>query len=245
MLVILIKEARSFYKAKGTDESFKILFKVLYGVNATVVNLENFLIKPSSAEFIRRKVVLIEAISGEPNKLAGQTIQKKSDPDTNASVSEVEIVTRNGKKYYKLSLFVGYDDFPTVQGKFSVTPSTKCLETISVGSSIISVDSTIGFPESGTIISGINTITYTNKSINQFFGCSGIEFEIGQADDVRTSDIYIGYENGDTSKEVQFRIVGSLSDFTQISESLSGVSEGDFVYVKSLGNPIGQTKFGE
>jgi hypothetical protein len=55
-----IKEARSFYKSKGTDESFKILFKVLYGVNATVVNLENFLIKPSSAEFVRRKVVLID-----------------------------------------------------------------------------------------------------------------------------------------------------------------------------------------
>ena len=26
-----IKEARSFYEAKGTEESFKILFKVLFG----------------------------------------------------------------------------------------------------------------------------------------------------------------------------------------------------------------------
>jgi hypothetical protein len=240
-----IKEARSFYKSKGTDESFKILFKVLYGVNATVVNLENFLIKPSSAEFVRRKVVLIEEISGEPNKLSGQTIEKSTDPDTNASVSEVEVVTRNGKKYYKLSLFVGYDDSPTVQGEFDVTPSTKCLESVPVGSSVISVDSTIGFPESGTIISGTNTITYTGKSVNQFFGCSGVESQIDQADNIRTDDVYIGYEDGDKTKKVEFRILGSLSDFIQVSESLSGVSEGDFVYIKSLGNAVGQTKFGE
>ena len=38
-----IKEAKSFYQSKGTDESFRILFNILYGVTPKVVNLENFL----------------------------------------------------------------------------------------------------------------------------------------------------------------------------------------------------------
>ena len=52
-------------------------------------------------------------------------IQKTGDPTTNASVSEVEIVTRNFKTYYKLSLFVGYDDSSTIQGNFVVTPKVE------------------------------------------------------------------------------------------------------------------------
>ena len=51
-----VKEARSFYEAKGTEESFKILFKVLYGVTPKVIDLERFLIKPSSSNFLRREV---------------------------------------------------------------------------------------------------------------------------------------------------------------------------------------------
>ena len=167
-----IREARSFYQAKGTDESFRILFNVLYGVTPRVVNLENFLIKPSSSEFIRREVIVVEKISGDPGKLVGQTIVKSTDKSTNAPVSEVEPFTRNNKQYHKISLFVGYDDSTAVVGNFTITPNTKCLENVSIGASIISVDSTIGFPQQGTIVSGINTtITYTSKSINQFFGC--------------------------------------------------------------------------
>ena len=106
-----IKESRSFYEAKGTEESFRILFEVLYGVKPKVVDLEQFLVKPSSAEFIRREIVIAESISGDPNKLVGQTITKSTDSGTRASVSEIEPFTRtidgNNKTYYKLSLFVG------------------------------------------------------------------------------------------------------------------------------------------
>jgi hypothetical protein len=105
-----IREARSFYQAKGTDESFRILFNILYGVTPRVVNLEEFLIKPSSAEFIRREVVIAERISGDPSKLVGQTIQKFNDESTSASISEIEPFTRNNIQYFKISLFVGYND---------------------------------------------------------------------------------------------------------------------------------------
>ena len=236
-----IKNARSFYQSKGTDESFRILFNVLFGVTPKVVNLEDYLIKPSSAEYIRREVVVAERISGDPTKLVGQTIKKYIngivDNITSASVSEVETFTRKNIQYFKISLFVGYNEFSAVEGNFTITPNTKCLEDIEIGSSVITVDSTISFPESGTLFSGNNVITYTSKSINQFLGCTGINYKISLSDNVRYDEIYCGYEDGDTSKKVELRLTGVLSKFKQISETLK-VSEQDEIFVRNLGEII-------
>ena len=97
-----VKFARSFYQSKGIEESVITLFKVLYGVESRVLDLEGNLIKPSDAEFIRREVVVADLITptGEPQNLTGQTIFKSTDTSTNASVSEVEIIKREGKNYY-------------------------------------------------------------------------------------------------------------------------------------------------
>ena len=46
------------------------------------LDLEKYLIKPSSAEYIRREIVLAEAISGNPINLVGQTIIKSTDSET-------------------------------------------------------------------------------------------------------------------------------------------------------------------
>jgi hypothetical protein len=232
-----IREARSFYQAKGTDESFRILFNILYGVTPRVVNLEEFLIKPSSAEFIRREVVIAERISGDPSKLVGQTIQKFNDDSTSASISEIEPFTRNNIQYFKISLFVGYDDVSSVLGNFTITPSTKSLKNVSIGSSVISVDSTIGFAGIGTIISGINTITYTSKSVNQFFGCTGITSSILSSADIRSDEIYFGYENGYLNKKVELRLTGVLSKFVQVSDTLN-LDEGQKISVKNIGDLI-------
>jgi hypothetical protein len=232
-----IREARSFYQAKGTDESFRILFNILYGVTPKVVNLEEFLIKPSSAEFIRREVVIAERISGDPSKLVGQTIQKFNDETTSASISEIEPFTRNNIQYFKISLFVGYNDVSAVLGNFTITPNTKSLKNVPIGSEVISVDSTIGFPEQGTIISGSNIITYTSKSINQFFGCTGITSSILSSADIRSDEIYFGYENGDLNKKVELRLTGVLSKFVQVSDTLN-LDEGQIISVKNIGDLI-------
>ena len=151
-----IKEARSLYQAKGTDESFRILFNVLYNHTPTVVNLEDYLIKPSSANYVRRQVAVAEIISGDPLKLKGQSLFRSNlNKDINASVSEVESFTRNNKQYFKFSLFLGYDNYSDLEDDFVIIPNTKSLEQVSIGSSIISVDSTIGFSATGTLLSGI------------------------------------------------------------------------------------------
>ena len=232
-----IKNARSFYQSKGIEESVKILLKVLFGEESIVLDLEERLIKPSTSEFIRREVIIAEPISGDPAKLVGQTITKSTDLSTSGSVSEVEILTRENKVYYKISLFVGFNERDLIDGIFTIPGKTKVLETSLVGDKILSVDSTIGFAESGYVLCGINSITYTSKSVNQFFGCSGINSQISTGDDVRADEVIFGYEDGDTSKRVDLRITGVLSEFKAISD-ISLVKKGEKIYVKNVGESI-------
>ena len=232
-----IKEARSFYESKGTDDSFRILFNVLFGETPKVINLEDYLIKPSDAEFIRREICVAEVISGDPAKIVGQTLTKTTDDSTLASISSVEAFTRDLKQYFKIGLFVGFSDNSSVQGNFTITPSSKVLENVSVGSSVISVDSTIGFGQTGTLYSGSNVITYSDKSVNQFLGCSGITSSIAATDNIHSNDTYFAYEDGDATKKVVLRLTGVLSNFVQKSKSVS-VSEGDILTVKNVGTLV-------
>ena len=234
-----IKESKSLYQAKGTAESFRILFNVLFGVTPKVVDLEEFLVKPSSAEYIRREVILAEVISGDPNKLIGQTITKSNDPQTKASISEVEIVTRNRKTYYKIGLFVGFNERTGIQGTFTIPGKTKVIGNVSVGSSVITVDSTVGFGTTGIVISGINTITYTDRTVNQFLNCTGVSTAISTTDDIRSDENVFGYENGDLTKKVELRITGVLSNFELLpTEGSSVTSEGERISIKNVGEVI-------
>ena len=232
-----IKESRSFYESKGTDDSFRILFNVLYGETPRIINLEDYLIKPSDAEFVRREICVAEVISGDPTKIIGQTLIKTTDSETNASISSVESFTRNQKQYFKIGLFVGYGDNSNVKGNFKITPSSKVLENVNSGSSVISVDSTIGFAQTGTVYSGNNIITYSDKSINQFLGCSGIEENIVATDNIFSDDTYFSYENGNVENKVVLRLTGVLSNFVQRSNFVS-VDEGQIITVKNVGSLV-------
>ena len=235
-----VKFARSFYQSKGVEESIRILFKVLYGAESRILDLEGNLIKPSDAEFIRREVVVADLITptGEPQNLTGQTIFKSTDTATNASVSEVEIIKREGKNYYKFALFVGFSDRDLIEGVFTVPGKTKVVGGASAGASIIDVDSTVGFGTTGTIISGANShIDYKSKSINQFFGCTGVGVGIGTADDIRADETIFGYENGDLSKRVDLRITGVLSELVPVTD-ITLINEQENLFVKNIGEKI-------
>ena len=89
------------------------------------------------------------------------------------------------------------------------------------------------FGATGTIISGQNSIDYTSKTINQFFGCTGVGVKINTADDIRANETIFGYENGDLSKRIDLRITGVLSELVTTSD-VSLVNEGENIFVKML-----------
>ena len=77
-----------------------------------VIDLEKYLVKPSSAKYIRRERIVAERLSGDPLKLQGQTITRSTDSQTTASISEVEVLTgitgaSSVKEYFTLDIFVG------------------------------------------------------------------------------------------------------------------------------------------
>ena len=232
-----IKESKSFYQAKGTEESFRILFNVLFGETPKIINLDNLLLKSSSAQYLRREITICKAISGNPYNLIGQTLYKKTDPETKASISNVEILTRGVDTFYRIDLFLGFSDADSIQGNFVITPKSKVIGDVPAGSTVITVDSTIGFSESGTVISGDNIITYSEKTVNQFLGCTGIDNNISSTDDIRSDDVYYGYENADITRVCEVRITGVLSDFTSLTENQQ-INEGEKITVKNIGQSI-------
>ena len=61
-------------------------------------------------------------------------------------MSEVEIFTRSGiNTFFKLGLFVGYDDRDLIEGTFVIQPETKVINPVAPGGTTITVDSTVGF----------------------------------------------------------------------------------------------------
>ena len=243
-----IKEINSFYTSKGTDDSIEVLLKVLFGKSGKSINLEEYLVKSSDANFVRREVVIVQGISGNLSKLSGQTIIKNTDSQTRAVISEIEPFTRKGVLYHKLNLYVGYDDKSAIEGTFEITPTTKSLDVVPIGSSVISVDSTAGFDPSGVIYSGDNIITYKDKSFNQFLGCTGIGVAINKTDNIYSDKTYYGFEDGDINdptKKCTFRITGVISDIFAIDNNKVSVSENQIIGIKYLGdlikNPVEKT----
>ena len=141
--------------------------------------------------------------------------------------------------------FIGFNEKELISGSFSIPGKTKVLDQVSIGSSVITVDSTVGFGATGTVVCGLNTtINYTDKTINQFLNCTNITSGIGTASDLRSDEVIYGYENGDTSKRVELRITGVLSEFVPISD-INLVKEGEKITVRSLGQLVRNPESGK
>ena len=177
---LFLSRAKDFYQTKGTDESFRILFAALYGEKAEVVKPKEFLFSPSDAQYRKTKDIVVEAVVGDPSKLKNQTLYQDAYPEYGiesayATIVDSEKIFRGDKIYYQLSVDFDYSkdiDLTggTILGDFVAHPKTQNTVLVASGSSIIDVDSTIGFPDKGQIFvngqSGI--LTYRSKTINQF-----------------------------------------------------------------------------
>ena len=93
-----IRQSKDFYKSKGTEESFKILFGALYGEKVEMIQPSKFVIKPSDADYVVNDVLLCELVSGNPLKISGKSLVKETTPiQTSGSIKNDEIVVIVGK----------------------------------------------------------------------------------------------------------------------------------------------------
>ncbi len=244
---LFIKQAIDFYSSKGTDNSFKILFKALYGQNVEVIRPRDYLIQPSDAQYRITNDLVVEAIQGDPRNLVNLTLYQDETDFVNSAqgtITDVEKLVRNSKEYYLISLDAGYDrdiqPSGSIFGKFSIHPKTKTVSNILSGSTTLEVDSTVAFPnENGNLIIDLEnqttlTVPYTSKTLNQFLGCSGIIQDIPESTEVK-SDSYAYGNFG--SEKITVRILGVLSELNN-PENTKLYSKGDLIKIKTLGTDL-------
>jgi hypothetical protein len=220
---IFIKQSKDFYSSKGSDRSFEILFRVLYGKDVKVILPRDYLIRPSDAQYRVTRNFVVEAIEGNPEDLINKTVfqdQFGDIPKAFGTVTDVQKLVKNGKEYYTLMLDYDFDKDIIVTGSIfgdlKIHPKTIVVENISSNSTTIAVDSTIGFPTEGTLIlnNDLNAqiISYNGKTVDQFLNCSGVTGSISAGTSISVNTFaYGGSENPDESN-IKFRITGVLSD---------------------------------
>jgi hypothetical protein len=179
-----ITRSKDFYSSRGTDESFKILFKALFNENADLHRPMDHVISPSNAGFRKTWDIIVESIMGNPLELVNKTLFQDHfeniDP-ASAPVAHVESINigLSTNIFWKVSLDsswnLGDGSMELMNGNFASHAKSLVIGDVGVAQTYIDVDSTLGFPNSGTLAlnygngsSGI--ATYSHKTLNQFLG---------------------------------------------------------------------------
>ena len=132
-----ISKAKSFYQTKGTDEAFKILFKVLYAEDVKIIKPNDYCFTPSDDKWRIVETFICELVSGNPFNINGQTLYQDNFPqynikNANGSIYNIESFTIDGSTYYKLQIFSGYSNNlnpkGSIEGTFVSTPKTFVVE---------------------------------------------------------------------------------------------------------------------
>ena len=197
-----LKQVRSFYASKGTEESFKILFKALYGANVKMVKPAEQLFRPSDAQYNKVESLVVEPTLEEDEFANIQNITVFQDFPTKsyAPIAYSEKISTNGDKpYYRLDIDSGYNKDITFNGAtygdFKVTPKTKLINPVSIGSTYFDVESTVGFAKTGNISflytdGTIGSVYYGSKTINQFRDIDYIFKEIKEEESITDKDTF-------------------------------------------------------
>lgn len=221
---LFLKQSKDFYTSKGTDRSFEILFRVLYGKNVDVILPKDYLIRPSNAEYRVTKNLVVEPLEGDVELLKNKTIFQdnyKNIPKSFGTVVDVEKLIKNETEYYVLKLDYDFDKdvsvSGTIFGELQIHPKTKIIDDVLIDSDTIIVDSTLGFSSSGTLSikgsAGYIIVNYDGKTVNQFLNCSGIVENLISGTELYENTYAYGYAKvNEIKQEIKFRINGVLSD---------------------------------
>ena len=297
---LILPRIKDFYSSKGNLNSFKILFKLLFGEEMEVSLPKDDILKPSNSNFIKIFNVIVELQSGDIEKIKGSTVFQDEDVDKNIKKAEgviydlnflkdvnlpeiefdassssqtgniITIVSPNhglltgdsvflqfpedgsSTQVYREVLVVNTNTFQvysseaknvtsqtakvstllnkkstfyklklnSLDGEFSISGKTKLVSTVTTSDTDIFVDSTLGFPDSGSISIEGDIITYQSKSSNAFKGCSNIDISHLLGSDVTLNQVIYSYEDSDISKRVTMRLVDISSNELDNSDIL-------------------------
>ena len=240
----ILTRAKDFYMSKGTDSSYQILFKLLYGEDIELLKPIEQTIVPSSNVYFKTKHVLLENLTptAQPLESIGNFLyQDVSGIGTvSASIYNVEYRPVNQVDFYEMSL-----DSTSFDGTFSVPGKTKALEITPENSTSIVVDSTVGFGQSGTLLvrprEGANflTFSYTDKTVNQFLGVSGVTTSLVFGADVLENKLAYAYAGFGQTSLMEFRLVNVIDEVD--TSASTNMQVGDSLKLLSFGRDLGDS----
>ena len=270
---IFVKQLKDFYTSKGTAQSFSILFKALYGVDAQVILPRDYLFETSVAKYRISKQLVLEPIDEvDASQIVNKTLYQDAStlaPYSEGVINDVEEFFVNNfnvqsfyitpvsrlsafspiKKYIRISLDFDYNKDINVRGstkgEFTIHPKTKLTTDVIANQTHLDVDSTVGFPNSGTLIinlpdSSTTTVTYQSKSLNQFFNCEGINQGIVSGEEVKYNDyVYILDSN---NNQIKFRSTGVVSEVIIPNDTVL-LEKDDTIKLQHLGKVSSDIKF--
>ncbi len=237
-----LTRAKDFYSAKGTDASYQILFKLLYGEEIELIKPIDDTITSSANVYFKTKNILVENLfDGDPLRTVGNFLfQNVTGIGTvSASIYNVEYRPIDKKDFYEISL-----DASSFSGSYQVPGKTKTLQGIPQFSDNILVDSTIGFDREGSLLikptvdSNFIEISYTDKTINQFLGVSGISTDLVFGAEIFEDKLAFSYAGFGQTSQVQLRIVNVI-DNIDVSDTANMVV-GDSLKLSTFGLDKGE-----
>ena len=239
--VQVIKTIKDFYISKGTKTAAQYLFKILFGEEVDVYYPRDELVTPSAASWVVDTILRAQLISGDPADLPNAQLIQIEDPvdqnikDASVLIENVISIIEGTDVIYELAI-----SEETLSGNFKIPYKTTLVEPLSTDGNIITVDSTIGWPEkNGTIIiDDEEVVQYKEKSLNQFIECTRSKNGVVEDWDPGTtihSDIFVWVNKGQ-SNEVKLRVLGIAEAGTTVLEDTgSYYLPGDKLNVAALG----------
>jgi hypothetical protein len=234
----LIRNVKDFYSYKGTDLSIEFLFRALFDEEVTVRYPKDYVIKSSFSDWTVDDVIKVEEIDGDPYDLVGNELNQTDASGQDVKVAVIDQILVNNiqnypsgdKNVYEIRLNVTNNQY------FTIPSNTIVRGVLSNTSSVVTVDSTIGFPElNGIIKIDDEFITYRFKTFNQFIDCGRGTYNtvaVSHADlqPVITTETLFGYKDGDRidSNKIRLRLLGSLST-TSIVDGSNYYNENEII----------------
>ena len=176
----LIKYARQFYKAKGTQKSYKLLFNILFGENVEFYYPWKDLLRPSDAKWVQNRTLRVIATKGNAFDFKDKTVTGESSKVT-AFVEDVQV--------FQVGIYTVYELFLntlSITGNF--TPNELIVE--STGEIIARISPVV----TGIVLNDLGT-GYTENDIITFTSASGLG--------AKAQIIAIDEDNNDSIRSIQ------------------------------------------
>lgn len=228
--VTLLKNIKDFYSYKGTDVSIEFLFRSIYDEEVIVKYPKDYVIKASYSDWTVDDIIKVESISGNPYDLVGNELKQTDASGVVLLTALIDTIIVNNisnyasgnKNIFEIRLNI------LNNANFRVPHDTILRREITTSDKVITVDSTIGFPDRNGIIQiGDEVITYRTKSFNQFYDCVRGAYNTTPASHanstaVSSTEYLFGYAGGVESPEnlIKMRLLGVMSS-TSIDDGSS------------------------